>query len=157
MAQQNTSRKWEAGVTQVREAYAAEVQRLAAEFEPRIRAGAFSGCDDDGPRYSRLEQELASHPWCAAEDLGHLVLACSSWPSRARRAAVDPESGEEVGLGELLAGDCLAHDVLQEAVRCGWLGPLRFLNDADLYPLRASALRRVLASPRRAPRRRSAA
>jgi hypothetical protein len=127
---------WCAAVEQLRALYSAEVERLAEEFEPRIRAGEFSGYDaSEAARYDQLADELrASHPMLDSLDRPELndcngpsiaLVGVSDWPAR-RDALIDAyfkAEGVEIGFGEADASECLAMDVLDAAARRGWVKP----------------------------------
>jgi hypothetical protein len=128
---------WRTALEQLRATYRAEVERLADELEPRIRAGEFSGYGvDEAPRHQRLEGELlASHPMLASlrrdrTDLNDCngpslaIVGVSEWV--ARRDALLEADGSGLGVGEANAAECLAMDVMHEAATRGWVQPFAF-------------------------------
>lgn len=137
-----TQRTWGALLSRARTIYRREVERLATELRPRIRAGDFSGSEDGGrggPMFCHLEWELQStHRWCAdAVDsdsdgpMGLLILACSTWPRRVDQMA----EAERVNTHPVVASECIAHDVLAVAAKRRWIAPMRRLNEAHPYRL----------------------
>lgn len=125
---------WRAAIEHLRMLYRAEVERLAEEYEPRIRAGEFSGYDAaEMARYHQLEEELlASHPMLESlrKDRSSLndcngpslaIVGISGWVAR-REALIDAD-GRGIGFGEADAAECLAMDVMHTAAERGWVKP----------------------------------
>jgi hypothetical protein len=131
---------------EMQEAYRREVERLATELESQILAGEFSGLEDEGrggPKHLRLREELVqTHPWAKDERAGRIAFACSRWRV-AQEKALNGLTGWEDDPAE-----AMAHDVLAVAAERGWVKPMRYLNDSDLYAVKAA---------RRAGKRRRAA
>jgi hypothetical protein len=116
--------------------YAREVDRLVVEYRERILAGEFSGNEPDGPRYIRLEYDLARrHPWLRTVEGALSVIAVSRWSKVTSSSNCIEFSTARII--KLSASECLAHDVLALAAQRGWVGPLR---DSRPYTVRRAAI-----------------
>lgn len=139
-----TTPGFSAALAQLSDLYGQECSRLAEALRIRIQLGEFSGMDDEGPRYLRLAEELlATHPWLQSDRARAIAAASSRWFSDSENALGGlVDEGFQQG-----AHLCLAHDVLAEAARRGWIHPVRRLSDVDLYePARSTGRRHALRS-----------
>jgi hypothetical protein len=119
------------GLEQTRKVYEREVERLADVYRDRILAGEFTGSEHNGPRWIRLEDEIAKrHPMCRTVAVAMGVLSVSPWTLSA---------GSNVELSELRivklsAAECLTADTLRVARERGWVG-----SRGRNYPVRRRA------------------
>ena len=97
-----------------------EISRLVAKYERRIKAGEFEQWSEAIFPLMRLEQALQSCAPCSKDTTALLVLAVSPHRAAAPRDVTRSTPGPE-SLWGAAAAHALAHDLLDEAARRGWI------------------------------------